>query len=114
MSPSEGRDGMTNTGMEMGMITNLITDMSIQGARPEHVVRAVRHSMVVIDAVKHELNWKQSERDNQIDLLKQRWQKRDDGKYGGASTLISKATSTDSWRASLRRARRSRRPYIAK
>ena len=82
-------------GREMGVVSNLITDMTIKGAPPEDIAKAVRHSMVVIDAVKHELNWKQSEHDNQIDLLKQRWQKRDDGKYGGASTLISKATSTE-------------------
>lgn len=52
---SQGRDIgnfplMRNTGLEMGKITNLITDMSIQGAKPDHVIRAVKHSMVVIDA----------------------------------------------------------------
>ena len=88
---------MTNTGMEMGMITNLITDMSIQGARPEHVVRAVRHSMVVIDAEKHKLDYKQSEIDNGISQLRELYQKTHfaDGssKTGGATTLLSKATA---------------------
>lgn len=92
----EGMRVMTKRekGREMGIVSNLITDMTIKGAPWEDIEKAVRHSMVVIDAEKHELNWKQSERDNQIDLLKQRWQKRDDGKYGGASTLISRSTST--------------------
>lgn len=83
---------MTNTGMEMGMITNLITDMSIQGARPEHVVRAVRHSMVVIDAEKHKLNYKQSEQDNNIAQLKVLYQ---GDKRSGAKTLLSQATAKD-------------------
>ena len=81
---------MTNTGLEMGMITNLITDMSIQGAKPEHVVRAVRHSMVVIDAEKHSLNYKQSHLDNGIAQLKELYQ----GKStSGAKTLLSRATA---------------------
>jgi DNA-binding NarL/FixJ family response regulator len=81
---------MTNTGLEMGMITNLITDMQIQGAKPEHVVRAVRHSMVVIDAEKHKLDYKQSEIDNGIKQLKTLYQGRPDA---GATTLLSKATA---------------------
>lgn len=83
---------MKNTGLEMGMITNLITDMSIQGAKPEHVVRAVRHSMVVIDAEKHKLNYKQSEIDNGISQLKTLYQ---GGPKKGATTLLSQATATD-------------------
>ena len=91
-------DLMKNTGKEMGVITNLITDMSIQGAKPEHVVRAVRHSMVVIDAEKHRLNYKQSALDNGITDLKKLYQTTynpDDGtsKTGGATTLLSKATA---------------------
>jgi hypothetical protein len=81
---------MKNTGLEMGMITNLITDMSIQGAKPEHVVRAVRHSMVVIDAEKHKLNYKQSEIDNGIAQLKELYQ---GDKKSGAKTLLSRATA---------------------
>jgi hypothetical protein len=85
---------MKNTGKEMGVITNLITDMSIQGAKPEHVVRAVKHSMVVIDAEKHKLDYKRSERENGIAQLKQLYQGSEDrpGKFG-ASTLLSRATA---------------------
>lgn len=85
---------MKNTGKEMGVITNLITDMSIQGAKPEHVVKAVRHSMVVIDAEKHKLDYKQSEIDNSIQQLKELYQARpgEPGKFG-ASTLLSRATA---------------------
>lgn len=90
---------MTNTGMEMGMITNLVTDMSIQGAKPEHIVRAVKHSMVVIDAEKHKLNYRQSEIDNNIAQLRHLYQTTvlPDGttKVGGATTLLSKATAGD-------------------
>lgn len=78
-------------GIEMGKISNLITDMTIGGANDEELAAAVRHSMVVIDAVKHKLNYKQSYIDNDIDRLKKAYQKKDDGKYGGASTLISRA-----------------------
>lgn len=81
---------MKNTGMEMGMITNLITDMSIQGAKPEHVVRAVKHSMVVIDAEKHKLNYRQSAIDNGITQLKKQYQ---GASNAGAQTLLSKATA---------------------
>lgn len=83
---------MTNTGLEMGKITNLITDMSVQGAKPEHVVRAVKHSMVVIDAEKHQLNYKLSEKQNGITQLKALYQ--GNGK-SGASTLLSQATAKD-------------------
>lgn len=88
---------MKNTGLEMGMITNLVTDMSVQGAKAEHVVRAVRHSMVVIDAEKHELNYKQSEKDNGIAQLRSLYQPKDDPskKPGGATTLLSRATAKE-------------------
>lgn len=78
-------------GTEMGKISNLITDMTIGGASDEELAAAVRHSMVVIDAVKHNLNYKQSYIDNDIDRLKKAYQKKEGGKYGGASTLISRA-----------------------
>lgn len=86
---------MKNTGLEMGKITNLITDMSIQGAKPEHVVRAVKHSMVVIDAEKHKLDYKQSESDNGIKQLKDLYQGKPGSKKRGASTLLSQATAKD-------------------
>lgn len=81
---------MKNTNTEMGVISNLITDMTLRGAPPSDIAKAVKHSMVVIDAEKHKLNYKQSEKDNDIKTLKQRWQ---DG--GGASTLISQAKSVE-------------------
>ena len=88
---------MTNTQLEMGIISNLITDMTLKGATEDKLVRAVRHSMVVIDAEKHCLDYKKSEKDNDIASLKREYQKSVglDGKtkYGGASTLISLASS---------------------
>lgn len=76
-------------GIEMGKVSNLITDMNLKGAPPDELARAVRHSMVVIDAQKHELNYRQSEKDNGIRQLYEKYQK----PGGGASTLISRATS---------------------
>ena len=75
---------------EMGSVSNLITDMTIHGASHAEIARAVRHSMVVIDAEKHELNYKQSEQDNGIKQLKAKYQGRSDA---GAATLISRAKS---------------------
>lgn len=88
----EGMPIMTDRqkGLEMGMISNLITDMTLQGASVPELERAVKHSMVVIDAQKHELNWKLSEEQNGIAALRKEYQ----GKAGGgAATLISKASS---------------------
>lgn len=82
-----------NTEMEMGKISNLITDMTIAGATEDDLSRAVRHSMVVIDAEKHNYDWKKSEIDNKIDQLKKKYQLQPDGSVGGVSTLISKAKS---------------------
>lgn len=79
----------------MGVTTNLITDMTIKGATEDEIVRAVKHSMVVIDAYKHELDFVQSEKDNGIEELKQKYQARGDGKYGGASTILSRAGSQE-------------------
>lgn len=76
---------MKNTGTQMGIISNLITDMTLQGATPDELARAVRHSMVVIDAEKHKLDYKQSELDNGIAALKKKYQ------TGGASTLLSRS-----------------------
>jgi len=79
---------------QMGEISNLITDMTLKGATEAELARAVKHSMVVIDANKHEYDYKRSEIDNDIAGLKRKYQKhtKDDG-YGGASTLISRAGS---------------------
>lgn len=77
--------------LEMGDVSNLITDMTIRGATTDEIARAVRHSMVVIDAEKHKLNYKQSAIDNGIAQLKKKYQ---GGARAGASTLVSRATST--------------------
>lgn len=85
---------MSNTQTEMGKISNLITDMTLKGATEKELARAVKHSMVVIDAEKHILDYKQSEVDNDIPALKKKYQAHaDNDGYGGASTLISKASS---------------------
>lgn len=76
------------TNRQMGIVSNLISDMTLKGATEDELARAVKHSMVVIDAEKHKLDYKRSERENGIAELKQKYQ---DG--GGASTLISLAKS---------------------
>lgn len=79
---------MKNTGTQMGVISNLITDMTLAGAGPDELARAVRHSMVVIDAEKHKLDYKQSEIDNGIASLHKTYQ----GKTtGGAATILSRS-----------------------
>jgi len=89
----DGMHVMTKSekGMEMGKISNLITDMTIRGASHEDISRAIKHSMVVIDAEKWELNYKQSYIDNGIANLKDKYQ----GAFGfrGASTIISRASA---------------------
>lgn len=75
---------------QMGKVSNLITDMTIKGATEAEIARAVKHSMTVIDAEKHNLDWRRSEQENGIAQLKEKYQ---GGKNRGASTLISKASS---------------------
>lgn len=98
----KGYDGMPKLtpqykGKLMGDVSNLITDMTIRGAVNHEIAQAVKHSMVVIDAEKHNLNWRQSAIDNNIASLKIKYQGKDGpgtGKYNsGASTLISQAKS---------------------
>lgn len=87
---------MKNTQTEMGIASNLITDMTLKGATESELARAVKHSMVVIDAEKHKLDYQQSYIDNGIAALKKKYQGHYDenGKYHeGASTLISRAKS---------------------
>lgn len=88
-----------NVGREMGVISNLITDMTLKGAKPDELAKAVKHSMVVIDAYKHKLDYKKSEQENGIAALKKKYQRSvdDNGKesYGGASTLLSKSKGTE-------------------
>lgn len=80
---------------EMGIVSNLITDMTISGATQAEIVRAVKHSMVVIDSVKHNLDVKASYQENNIQELKDKYQPKADTSKpgGGASTLISRAKS---------------------
>ena len=86
---------MKNTGTEMGKISNLITDMTLAGAGQDELARAVRHSMVVIDAEKHKLDYKKSESDNNISALREKYQAHIDKdgnvRYGGASTILSRS-----------------------
>ncbi len=85
-----------NTQKQMGIISNLIMDMTLAGAKPEELARAVRHSMVVIDAKKHDLDYKRSESDNGIAELKRKYQGHFDenGQYHeGSATLITRAKS---------------------
>ena len=88
----EGMKVLTEKGKQrqMGDVSNLITDMTIRGASTDEIARAVRHSMVVIDAEKHKLNYKQSAIDNGIAELKAKYQ---GSARAGASTLISRASS---------------------
>lgn len=78
---------------EMGRVSNLITDMQLKGCEdPEELSRAVAYSMVVIDAEKHKLNYKQAYEDYNIKELTEKYQAKPDGTSGGASTLLSKAS----------------------
>lgn len=88
-------DKAFNKQAEMGKVSNLITDMTIKGATPDKIARAVRHSMVVIDAEKHNLDWRKSYEDNGIADLKREYQgTAPNGQLRGASTLISRASAT--------------------
>lgn len=79
-------------GTEMGMIANLITDMTLKGCSEEELARAIKHSMVVIDAPKHHLDYKRSEKENRIKELREKYQ---GSEKGGASTIISRAKSQE-------------------
>ena len=96
----EGREyrimSKQHTQLQMGMASNLITDMTLAGAPDEDIAKAVRHSMVVIDAAKHKLDYKQSELDNNIAALRKEYQPKFDADGnviggGGASTILSRA-----------------------
>lgn len=82
---------------QMGMISNLITDMTLQGATESELERAVKHSMVVIDAYKHKYDYEKSEADNGIAALKEKYQGKhldlNGNEAGGAATIISRAKS---------------------
>ena len=94
-------------GIEMGKVSNLITDMYLKGASEDELARAVRHSMVVIDAEKHKLDYRKSEKDNNIQELREKYQRHEENNPAavdrstgqsilgksktGPSTLISRA-----------------------
>lgn len=86
----EGSKFSGNKQQLMGDVSNLITDMTIKGASANELAAAVRHSMVVIDAEKHDLDHKRSSIDNGIANLKRKYQ---GSAAAGASTLVSRATS---------------------
>lgn len=94
----DGTPSMTpqQKGYEMGNVTNLIADMTVKGANNDELARAVRHSMVVIDAEKHNLDYKASYRDHAIADLKRTYQGvTPKGGLRGASTLITRATAQE-------------------
>ena len=93
----KGYEGMkvmkeSNKGIEMGKVANLITDMTLKGCTDQELERAIKHSMVVIDAPKHQLDWKRSEKENGIKELKEKYQ---GSAKGGAATLISRSKSPE-------------------
>ena len=90
--PKTGPDTGFHKQSEMGKISNLITDMTIKGATEAELVRATKHSLTVIDAEKHNLDWRRSEQENGIKQLKAKYQ---GGANRGASTLISLASSEE-------------------
>ena len=73
---------------QMGVVSNLITDMTLQGAPNSEIARAVKYSMCIIDAEKHNLDYKRCYQDCDIDALKKEYQG-----GGGVATLISRAKS---------------------
>jgi hypothetical protein len=79
-----------NKELQMGVVSNLITDMTIKGASDDEIVRAVKHSMVVIDAEKQHLDYKRSAIEHDIPALKKKYQ---GSEISGASTIISRAGS---------------------
>lgn len=81
-------------GIEMGVISNLITDMTLKGAELPDIIRATKYSMTVIDAEKHGLDYRKAYKDLKIEDLKNEWQYNADGTHG-ASTIISRAKSQE-------------------
>ena len=79
------KDGKTKN---MGIVSNLITDMTLQGATADEYARAVRYSMTVIDAYKHGLDYRTAYKVNNIKELQDKYQK-----GGGVATIVSRAKS---------------------
>lgn len=85
---SPWKKGSSQEHIQMGMISNLITDMTLHDAPLSEIVRATKHALTIIDVGKHNLDYKASEEENGIQALREKWQ---GNKRGGASTLISRA-----------------------
>lgn len=87
-----GMKRMTSAGKQkqMGTISNLITDMTAQKATDDELARAVRYSMTVIDAEKHNLDYRTAYKVNRIKELQNKYQK-----GGGVATIMSRAKSPD-------------------
>ena len=102
------REGMKHldkkrTQTEMGVISNLITDMTMIGAKDEELVRAVKYANTVIDADKHNLDWQRSYKENEIESLKSKVQdleaqlsQQKQSKDGLDSTEVAKEANLDS------------------
>lgn len=92
---SMGKKGGHKEHTQMGKISNLITDMTLQEAPIDELVRATKYSMTVIDAAKHKLDYTTAYKEFNIQELEKKYQPKPDRehgkKYGGASTLISAA-----------------------
>lgn len=86
--------GMTsqNKQTEMGKATNLIADMGLLGAKEPEIERAIKYSMVVVDAEKHHLDYKKAYQDLNIRQLKIDYQ---GGANKGAVTFVTRAGSED-------------------
>ena len=61
---------------ELFRISKLITYMTINGGTSEELERVVKHSMVVIDAMKCHLDWRRSEKEFGIEELEQKYGKK--------------------------------------
>ena len=68
----------TNHRKQIGTIAYLMAIIAASGSE-EELARAIKHSMVLIDAEKHRLNWKQSEKDNGIKDLINKYMKKKEG-----------------------------------
>ena len=82
-------------GKEMGKITNLIADMTLQDPDPKDLCNAVKFSMVIVDAYKHKLDWKQAYNDFDIKSLKKKYRVSGEGEDGGAASLLTRAKSPE-------------------
>lgn len=83
-----------NKQREMGVISNLITDMTLRGVKnQDDLICAVKYSMTIIDAEKHKLNWKLARRDCRIEQLKEKYRGEniEAGQGGGAATIVSRS-----------------------